>query len=98
MKWSYFAFLALLGGFAFLIIFIVDREKKLGEDRPSLYGIPHSELYADPNLKLVSTTPRTCVPNASSVSAIRAEPRNEKAAGNMPSGPPGSKFTWRYET
>ena len=56
MKLPYFAFLALLGSFAFLILFIADREKKLGEDRPSsLYRIPHSELYADPDLKLVST-------------------------------------------
>ena len=87
MKLPYFAFLALLGGFAFLILFIADREKKLGEDRRSVYRIPHSELYADPDLKLVRTTARTCVLSASSASAIGAEPRNEKAAGNMPSGP-----------
>ena len=54
MKLPYFAFLALLGGFAFLILFIADREKKLGEDRRSAYKVPHSALYADPDLKLVS--------------------------------------------
>ena len=54
MKLPYFAFLALLGGLAFLILFIADRERKLGEDRLSVYRIPHSALYADPNLRLVS--------------------------------------------
>ena len=55
MKLAYFAFLALLGGFAFLILFISDRERKAGDDRLSVYRIPHSKLYADPDLKLVST-------------------------------------------
>ena len=53
MKLPYFRFLALLGGLAFLILFIADREKKLGEDRLSAYT--HSALYADPNLRLEPT-------------------------------------------
>jgi hypothetical protein len=55
MKLPYFAFLALLGGFVFLILFIADRERKAGEDRLSVHRIPHSALYADQDLKLVST-------------------------------------------
>jgi hypothetical protein len=51
MKLPYFAYLALVGGFAFLILFIADRERKAGEDRFSVYKIPHSTLDADPNLK-----------------------------------------------
>jgi hypothetical protein len=55
MKLPYFAFLALVGAFAFLILFIADREKKAGEDQLSVYRIPHSALDADPDLKLVTT-------------------------------------------
>jgi hypothetical protein len=55
MKLPYFAFLALVGGLAFLILFIADRERKLGADRLSVYKIPHSALDAVPSLKLVST-------------------------------------------
>ena len=36
MKLPYFAFLALVGAFGFLIIFIADRERKAGEDRFSV--------------------------------------------------------------
>jgi hypothetical protein len=54
MKLPYFAFLALVGAFVFLIIFIADRERKAGEDRFSVYRTPHSALDADPDLKLVS--------------------------------------------
>ena len=52
MKLPYFAFLALVGAFVFLIIFIADRERKAGEDRFSVYRTLHSALDAD--LKLVS--------------------------------------------
>ena len=47
MKLGYFGYLALLGGLAFLILFIADRQEKLGEDRLSVYKIPHSALDAD---------------------------------------------------
>jgi hypothetical protein len=52
MKLPYFVFLALLGGFVFLILFIADREKKAGEERRALsvYRIPNSALE-DPSLK-----------------------------------------------
>jgi hypothetical protein len=53
MKLSYFAYFALLGGFAFLILFLSDRERKAGVDRLSQYEIPHSAL-GDPKLKLMS--------------------------------------------
>jgi hypothetical protein len=55
MKLGYFGYLALVGAVAFLILFIADRDKKLGEERLSIYRIPHSALDADPDLKLVST-------------------------------------------
>ena len=55
MKLGYFAYLALLGGLVFLILFIADRQEILGEDRLPVYNIPHSALDADPDLKLVST-------------------------------------------
>jgi hypothetical protein len=57
MKLGYFAYLALVGGLAFLILFIADRDKKLGEERLSIYRIPHSELYADPDLKAGEHSP-----------------------------------------
>ena len=41
----------------FLILFIADRQEKLGEDRLSVYNIPHSALDADPDLKLVTRSP-----------------------------------------
>jgi hypothetical protein len=55
MKLSFLAFVALLGGLAFLSLFIADREKKAGEERLSEYEFSHhSALDADPGLKLVS--------------------------------------------
>ena len=55
MKLPYFAYLAFVGAVSFLILFIVDRERKAAVERLSQYEIPHSALDADPDLKLVST-------------------------------------------
>jgi hypothetical protein len=54
MKLPYFAYLAFVGALSFLILFIVDRERKAGVERLSQYEIPHTALE-DPNLKLIST-------------------------------------------
>jgi hypothetical protein len=53
MKSAYFAYLAFVGVLSFLMIFIVDRERKAGVQRIAEYKIPHSALE-DPNLKLIS--------------------------------------------
>jgi hypothetical protein len=55
MKSSYFAYVAFVGVLSFLMLFIVDRERKVGLDRLAEYGTPHSALDTDPDLKLVST-------------------------------------------
>jgi hypothetical protein len=56
MKSSYFAYVAFVGVLSFLMLFIVDRERKVGLDRLAAYRTtPHSALDADPDLKLVST-------------------------------------------
>jgi hypothetical protein len=55
MKPSYFAYVAFVGVLSFLMLFIVDRERKVGLDRLAAYRTPHSALDADPDLKLVST-------------------------------------------
>ena len=54
MKVPYFAYLALVGGFSFLILFIADRERKAGVERLSEYTIPRSALEGL-SLKLIST-------------------------------------------
>ena len=53
MKSAYFAYLAFVGVLSFLMIFIVDRERKAGVERIAEYKIPYSALE-DPNLKLIS--------------------------------------------
>jgi len=54
MKWKSWAFLAFAGSLIFLVLFIADRQTKMGEDRLSRMKIPpQSALQADPNLKLV---------------------------------------------
>ena len=55
MKPSYFAYVAFVGVLSFLMLFIVDRERKVGLDRLAAYRTPHSALDPDPDLKLVST-------------------------------------------
>ena len=44
MKSAYFAYLAFVGVLSFLMIFIVDRERKAGVERIAEYKIPHSAL------------------------------------------------------
>ena len=65
MKPSYFAYVAFVGVLSFLMLFIVDRERKVGLDRLAAYRTPHSALDADPDLKLVVPTAHTCVPSVS---------------------------------
>jgi hypothetical protein len=55
MKWCSWAFLAFMGGLAFLVLIIADYEMDAGVDRLSKMKLPpHSTLNADPNLKLIS--------------------------------------------
>jgi hypothetical protein len=55
MKWTSWAFLAFVGSIIFLVLFMADRETKVGMDRLSRANLPpQSVLEADPNLKLVS--------------------------------------------
>ncbi len=55
MKWTSWAFLAFVGSIIVLVLFIADRETKVGVDRLSRMHLPpQSVLEADPNLKLVS--------------------------------------------
>jgi hypothetical protein len=55
MKWTSWAFLAFVGSIIFLVLFMADRETKVGVDRLSRMKVaPQSSLEADPNLKLVS--------------------------------------------
>jgi hypothetical protein len=57
MQPSFFAFVAFLGGVAFLSIFIADREKQASLERLSNYEFPHhAALDADPGLKLFSAS------------------------------------------
>jgi hypothetical protein len=52
MKLTYFAVLAFLGGLAFLILFIADREREASVERLSDHKIaPRSAPGADPGLK-----------------------------------------------
>ena len=54
MKRTSWAFLAFVGSI-FLVLFMADRETKVGVDRLSKMKVaPQSSLEADPNLKLVS--------------------------------------------
>jgi hypothetical protein len=58
MRLAYLAFIAFVGGLTFLVLFIADRERQAGRERPSEYQFtPHSAsaLDADPDLRLVST-------------------------------------------
>lgn len=52
MKWTSWAFLAFVGSFIFLVLFIKDWEIKSGVAR--LSKMNQSSLEADPNLRLVS--------------------------------------------
>jgi hypothetical protein len=55
MKWTFWAFLAFVGSIIFLVLFMADRETKVGMDRLSRTNLPpQSVLEADLNLKLVS--------------------------------------------
>ena len=54
MKSSDFAYVAFVGVFSFLMIFIADRGRKAGVERIAEYQIPHSALE-DPSLKQMST-------------------------------------------
>ena len=55
MKWTSWAFLAFVGSIIFLVLFMADRETKVGVDRLSRMKVaPQSSLEDDPNLKLVS--------------------------------------------
>jgi hypothetical protein len=55
MKWTSWAFLAFVGSIILLVLFMADRETKVGVDRLSRMNLPpQSVLEADPNLKLVS--------------------------------------------
>ena len=54
MKRSYFAYVAFVGVLSFLMLFIVDRERKAGVERIAEYQVPRSALE-DPSLKQMST-------------------------------------------
>jgi len=55
VKWTSWAFLAFVGSIIFLVLFMADRETKVGVDRLSRMKVaPQSSLEDDPNLKLVS--------------------------------------------
>jgi hypothetical protein len=46
----YFGLLAVVGVFAFLLLFLADRERKAGVERLSNYKtVPHTALEADPD-------------------------------------------------
>src|SRR5262245_4268465 len=48
----YLAFLAMVGIFAFSILYLADRERKAGAERLSNYKIePHAAIEADPDLR-----------------------------------------------
>jgi hypothetical protein len=55
MKTAYWAFLAFLGAFTFLVFFIADREREAGVERLSNYKIPSPvAVETDPSTKPVS--------------------------------------------
>ena len=55
MQPPFLAFVAFLGGLAFLMLAIADRERKATLERLSEYKIPsHSALDADPGLRMFS--------------------------------------------
>jgi hypothetical protein len=55
MRWSFWLFVAVAGGFAQLLLLIADREIDAGVDRlAEVKFAPHNLLDAAPDLKLVS--------------------------------------------
>lgn len=55
MRWSFWLFVAVAGGFAQLLLLIADREIDAGVDRlAEVKFAPHDLLDAAPDLKLVS--------------------------------------------
>ena len=54
MKIYLFAFLIFLGGAMFLVMFVVDRQTKLNQDRLSITKMPRSLSEDDVNLQFVT--------------------------------------------
>jgi hypothetical protein len=91
-KVTSWAFLAFVGSFAFLVLFIKDWEIKAGTDRLSkMYLSPQSVLDADPDLKLALRRAARVGPNADNRCASIRQGFVISAAGELGLAKPGVK-------